>query len=388
MDFAWSPEQVELRKSVVDFGRTLQKDDDLPQRDRNATFSRELWTRCAEFGIQGLPFPERYGGSGLDVLTTVMAMEALGYGCADSGLNFSIAAQMWSVQMPILRFGSDLQREKYLTPLCTGESIGAHGMSEPDSGSDAFSLRTSARRDGDHYVLNGTKMFVSNAPVADLFVVFATVDARQGIMGITGFVVEKAFPGVRVSRPIEKLGLRTSPMAEVILEDCRVPVENRLGREGRGGMVFNDSMEWERTCILAGVVGRMDRQLEGCIRYARERKQFGRSIGGFQSVSNKLVAMRLRIETARLLLYQAAWLRDQGDATGSSGMMAAMAKLHVSEAALQSGLDAVQIHGGYGYMEEYPAARELRDAVGGTLYSGTSEIQQGIVARHLGLESI
>jgi len=381
MDFAWSSEQLQLRDAVEGFARQ-HLDDDLVRRDHEHTFSRELWNRCAEFGMQGLPFPTEYGGGGLDAVTTVMALEALGYGCKDAGLVFGIGAQLWSVQMPILRHGNDDQRERYLTRLCSGEWIGAHGMSEPDSGSDAFSLRTTAVREGDHYVLNGTKTFVSEAPVADLFLVFATVDPKLGARGITGFLVERSMEGVETGRGIEKMGLRTSPMAEVVLDGCRVPAENRLGREGRGGLVFNDSMEWERSCLLAGAVGGMRRQLESAIRYAGEREQFGRRIGEFQAVSHRLANMRVRLESSRLMLYRAAWLKQAGDREAAA--MSALAKLHISEACLESAIDAVRIHGGYGFTTEYEVERELRDSVGGTLYSGTSDIQRALIARSMG----
>ena len=284
--------------------------------------------------------------------------------------------------MPILKFGSDDQRQRFLTPLCRGSWIGAHGMSEPDSGSDAFSLRTVAERRANHYVLNGGKTFVSNAPVADVFLVFASIDLSKGALGVTGFLIERTFPGFTVGQPIAKMGLKTSPMAELSFDNCLVPAENRLGREGRGATIFNDSMEWERSCILASTLGTMQRQLEHSVRYAKERRQFGKPIGQFQSVSNRLAEMKVRLETARLLLYRAAWMKQQGC---PAGLEAAAAKLYVSEAMVRNGLDAVQIHGGYGYTTEYEFERELRDAVGSTLYSGTSEIQRAIIARHLGL---
>ncbi len=381
MDFSWTPDQLELHDAVVQFARRALQDD-LIERDRNGEFSRELWGRCADFGIQGLPFPEEYGGRGSDVLSTVLAMEALGYGCKDNGLLFGINAQMWSVQMPIFRFGAEEQKRRYLPRLCDGTMIGAHGMSEPDSGSDAFGLRTIAERRGDRYRLNGSKTFVSGAPVADVFVVFATVDPGAGVLGLTAFLLDRDTPGFRVSRPIRKMGLTTSPMAELVFDDCEVPVENRLGREGRGGAIFNDSMEWERSCILAGFLGTMRRQLESCVRYAKQRRQFGKPIGDFQSVSNRLVQMKLRLETGRLLLYRAAWTKQEGRPAGAE---AALAKLYLGEACLQSSLDAVQIHGGYGFTTEYEVERDLRDAVGGRLYSGTSEIQAQVIARSLGL---
>lgn len=284
--------------------------------------------------------------------------------------------------MPIYTHGTEDQRRRFLPRLCTGEWIGAHGMSEPNSGSDAFSLRTTARRDGDAYVLNGSKTFVTNAPLADLFVVFATVDATLGALGITAFVIERNTPGLEVARSIEKMGLRTSPMAEVVFTDCRVPLENRLGREGRGAGIFNDSMEWERSCILATCVGAMQRQIETCSQHVRERHQFGKPIGEFTAVSDKLVAMKMRMECSRLMVYRAAWSKQHNSSAATD---AALAKLFVSEAWIQSCMDAVQVHGGYGFTTEYEVERDLRDAIGGTLYSGTSEIQRAIIARGLGL---
>jgi alkylation response protein AidB-like acyl-CoA dehydrogenase len=379
MNFSLSREQLELRKATIEFARSSLAGG-LVERDRRKEFSRELWNECARFGIQGLPFPKEHGGGGLDIVTTVCIMEALGYACRDNGLIFGINAQMWSVQMPIFRHGSDDQRRKYLPGLCDGTLIGAHGMTEPDSGSDAFALRMTAEPRGGGYVLNGTKTFVSNADAADVFLIFANVGAAMDPLGITGFLLDRDTAGLRVSRPIEKMGLRTCSLGEVALEDCRVSSENRLGREGRGGQIFNDSMEWERSCILAGSVGAMERQLESCLEYARTRRQFGKPIGKFQSISNRLVAMKLRHETARLLLYKAAWTKQESLPVKSE---ASMAKLYISQALLESCLDAVQIHGGYGYTTEFELERDLRDAVGSTLYSGTSEIQKLIIARDL-----
>ncbi|MEP6619274.1 MAG: acyl-CoA dehydrogenase family protein [bacterium] len=381
MEFSWSPQQIELRDATLAFARGSLTDD-MIARDRDAAFSLELWKRCAEFGIQGLPFSAAHGGSGQDILTTILAMETLGVACRDGGLLFGLNAQMWSVQMPIHRYGTDDQKERYLARLCAGEIVGAHGMSEPGSGSDAFSLRTTAVRDGDNYILNGTKTFVSNAADADMFLVFASVDRSKGVLGITGFLVDRDTPGFRVGKKIEKMGLRTSSMAELVFEDCAVPVANRLGKEGRGATVFNDSMEWERACIMSPCLGVMERQIATCVAYAKSREQFGKPISDFQSVSNRLSAMKVRLETARLILYKAAWAKQEGKA---AGVEASTAKVYVSEAFIQSSMDAVQIHGGYGYTTEYEAERDLRDAIGGTLYSGTSEIQKAIIARGLGL---
>ncbi|HTE44354.1 MAG TPA: acyl-CoA dehydrogenase family protein [Gemmatimonadaceae bacterium] len=382
MDFSWSTEQLELRDATLAFAKSSLSDD-LIARDRDGQFSREFWSRCAEFGIQGLPFATEYGGSGQDAMTTVMAMEALGAGCKDGGLVFGLNAQMWSVQMPIAQHGTEDQKCRYLPRLASGEIIGAHGMSEPDSGSDAFGLRTTADLVGDVYVLNGTKTFVSNATVADVFVVFATVDRSLGARGVTGFLIDRHTPGFSVGKKIGKMGLTTSPMAELVLDGCVVPVANRLGREGRGATIFNDSMEWERACIMAPCVGAMERQLAACVTYARTRKQFGQPISDFQSVSNRLSAMKLRLETSRLILYRAAWSKQTK--LPSASVDASMAKLYLGDAWIQSCLDAVQVHGGYGYMTEYEVERDLRDALGGTLYSGTSDIQKAIIARGIGL---
>ena len=381
MDFSWSKEQLEFKQAVIDFAqKELNKG--LIEHDRQGQLARENWRKCAQFGILGLPFPEEYGGIEADVLTTMLTMEGLGYGCRDNGLIFAMNAQMWSVQMPIYLHGSEAQKARYLPALASGDIIGAHGMSEPDAGSDAYSLRTRAERRDGGYVLNGTKMFVTNAPVADMAVVFATTDPSRKMWGITAFVVDMGTPGFSVSRDIEKMGLRTSPMGELIFEDCFVPEENRLGPEGAGARIFNGSMEWERSCILGSHIGAMERQLEECIRYAREREQYGQPIGKFQSVANRIVGMKVRLETARLLLYKVAWLKKQGKA---ASMEAAMAKLYLSEAFVQSGLDAVATLGGYGYMTEFEVERDLRDAIGGTIYSGTSDIQRNIIAQLLGL---
>jgi alkylation response protein AidB-like acyl-CoA dehydrogenase len=381
MDFSWTEEQLSYKKAVIEFAQK-ELNQDMLERDRQSSFSRDLWKKCAAFGIQGLPVPEDYGGSDADILTAMLTMEGLGYGCRDNGLIFGINAQMWSVQMPIMNFGTEGQKQKYLPGMCSGQLIGAHGMTEPDTGSDAYNLRTRAKRCNGGYILNGTKMFVTNAPVADLALVFATLDPGIGMWGITAFIVEKGTPGFSVGRHIEKMGLRTSPMGELVLQDCFVPEGNRLGAEGIGSRIFNNSMEWERSCILASHLGAMERQLEDCIHYARERVQNNQPIGRFQSVANRIVDMKVRLETARLLLYKVAWLKKTGQ---PAVMEAALAKLYLSESFVQSGLDAIRTLGGYGYMTEFEVERDLRDAIGGTIYSGTSDIQRNIIARLLGL---
>jgi alkylation response protein AidB-like acyl-CoA dehydrogenase len=381
MDLSFSPEQLALRAEIVRFARA-ELNDGLVERERSQELSRSGWKKCADMGLHGLPFSADHGGSDADIITTMLAMEALGYGCRDAGLIFALNAQMWAVQMPIHEFGTDAQKAKYLPGLIRGDLIGAHGMSEPGSGSDSSGLATTAEKRGERWVLNGTKTFVTNAPVADVFVVFATTNPALGFMGVTGFVLEKGAPGLRLSQPIEKMGLKTSPMSEVILENCEAPLDALLGREGGGASVFKSSMAWERGCLLASYIGAMERQLETCVEYARTRRQFNRPIGKFQSVANMIVDMKVRMETSRLLLYKVGWLKNTGE---EAVIEAAIAKLYLSESWVQSCLDAIQIHGGYGYMTEFELERDLRDAIGGRLYSGTSEIQRNIIAAQLGL---
>jgi alkylation response protein AidB-like acyl-CoA dehydrogenase len=381
VDFGWTEEQQRLRDRVIEFARAELADDGL-RRDADGEFSAEAWRACAELGIQGLPVPRRYGGGEVDPLTFTMAMEALGYGCADNGLLFALGAQICSVEAPLLRFGTEEQKDRYLPGLCNGSIVGAHGMTEPGSGSDAFSLATTAERRGDHYVLNGRKWLVTAGPVADVVVVFAKTAPAGGFAGVSVFLVERSTPGLLIGPPLRKMGLRTVPMSEVTLEDCAVPEDRMLGSAGAGFAVFNHSMEWERSHIFAGPVGVMQRQVERAIAYALERRQFGQPIGKFQAVSHRIVDIELRVRTSRLLLYELAWLRSQGR---SAPLESAVAKLWVSEAFLASSLDALFVHGGLGYLAETGLERDVRDAVGGCIYSGTSDMQRNIIAARLGL---
>lgn len=381
MDFSWSEEQVAFKSSVIDFARK-EIDPGLETREANSVFSRDLWNKCASFGIQGLPFPVEYSGQGADALTTMLAMEALGYGCRDNGLIFSMNAHMWSGAMPILRFGSEEQKMRYLPGMCAGSVIGVQGMTEPGSGSDAYGLSTTARLNGDHYLLNGSKTFVTNAPVADVFVVFASIDLSKGWAGLTAFLVDKDAPGLEVGKPFEKMGLRTSLMSDLFLGDCEVPVENTLGRPGSGMMIFQHSIEWERSCILASTVGSLERQLDACIDYGRQREQFGQPIGKFQAVSHRLVDMKVRLEAGRLLLYRLGWKLDHDQATP---LDSSLVKLFLSESFVASSLDALQTHGGYGYLTESGLERDVRDAIASRIYSGTSEIQKNVIASQMGL---
>ncbi|HEX7072236.1 MAG TPA: acyl-CoA dehydrogenase family protein [Rhodothermales bacterium] len=382
MDFSWSEQQVALRQRVVDFARR-ELNDELIERDRDGQFSRAAWQKCADFGILGFSVPAAYGGGEeIDLPTAMLAMEGLGYGCRDNGLAFGLNAQLWTVQLPIVRFGTEDQKQCFLPRMCRGEAIGAHAITEPQAGSDAYSLQTHARKVDGGYVLNGSKWLVSFAPIADIALVLATVNPELGRWGLTAFLVEKGMTGFTASPVHEKMGLRTVPIGGFTFEECFVPEENRLGPEGAGVSISSHSLEIERCCILASQLGAMERQLETSVAYARSRQQFGQAIGKFQSVSNRIADMKLRLETARLLLYKVAWLIERGQ---NAMMEAALLKLHLSECFVASGLDAIRIHGGNGYLTEFEVERDLRDAIGGTLYAGTSDIQRNIVARLLGL---
>jgi alkylation response protein AidB-like acyl-CoA dehydrogenase len=382
IDFEFTADQLAVKETMINFAqRELVAG--TGERDKNNEFSRTAWQKCAEMGVMGMPFPEQFGGIGQDIITTTLAMEAMGYGAEDRGLLFSINAQMWSIQMPLLHFGSDDQKASYLPGLIDGSIIGAHGMSESSSGSDTFSMSTVAAKDGDYYVLNGSKTWTTNGPVCDMLVVFANIDKPAGgFMGITVFIVDKNAPGLTIGQPIEKMGLKTSPMSEVYFDNVRVHKSMRLGKERQGAKIFNHSMEWERACILGVVVGAMEKQMEGCVEYSKDRVQYNKRISSNQAISHKIVEMKLRHEISRLLLYKVAWLKQQGlDATQA----AALAKLHISEAAVQTGLDAIQIHGGMGYVVDLGVERFLRDSIGGRIYSGTNEIQKNIIAHTMGL---
>jgi hypothetical protein len=381
MDFSWNAEQQVLQGAIIEFAQS-ELNADLTERDRQGGFSTELWRRCGQAGLLGLNAPVEFGGRGCDVLTTVAGLEALGYGCRDNGLTFAVAAQLTSVLATVAGFANAAQKERYLRGLCSGERIGCYAITEPETGSDAYNLRTTAVKAEGGYILNGRKLFITFSPVADFAIIFAMTNPRAGKWGLSIFFVDRGAPGIAFSPVMEKMGLRTVPMGEITLTDCFVPAENLLGREGSGASIFNDSQEWERACIMAPALGAMARQLETCIRFARERQAFGQSIGKFQAISHRIAEMKLRLETARLITYQAAWRKQSGQA---AMLDAALANLAISESFVASSLDAVRIHGARGYVTEYEVERELRDAIGGPIYGGTSDIQRNIVARSLGL---
>jgi alkylation response protein AidB-like acyl-CoA dehydrogenase len=382
VDFAYSDEQKLLRDNIVGFARR-ELNQDVVARDRDEAFRRDLWQKCAALGVMGLPVPESYGGSGLDALTCAIALEALGYGTRDSGLVFSISAHLLACVVPIMVHGDDLLKQKYLPGLVDGSLIGMHAITEPGSGSDSFAMRSTARRDGADWILNGTKTFVSNGPVGDVCVTFALADSAKGYHGgVTAFVIDRGTTGFSSGQKFEKMGLRTSAVSELVLDDVRVSSEAVLGEVGGGAAVFATAMEWERVLLVAGHVGTMERLLDTCVAYARTRSQFGQPIGKFQAVAHKIADMKVRLEASRSLLYRTAWRLGRHRAIS---LDASIVKLFVSESLVQVALDAVQVHGGNGYMTEFEVERALRDAVGGTIYSGTSEMQRNLIARWLGL---
>ncbi|GHE88839.1 acyl-CoA dehydrogenase [Streptomyces longispororuber] len=381
MNFAFDDETEDMREAVERFARRELGDapprDGAPDREE----FRRRWQLAGKQGLVGSVVPERYGGSGLDAVTAAAVMEAFGYGCPDTGFAFSVAAHLFAALVPVVEFGTEEQKRRWLPALCSGERIAAHAITEPEAGSDTLGLRTRAVRDGDHYVLEGAKAFTTNAPVADVFVVQAATAPGGGFFGLTAFVVEAGTPGLTVGPPYDKVGLRGSPTADVRLEGCVVPATAVLGAEGAGASVFAASMRWERTCLFAAYLGAMRRVLESTVAYAGRREQFGVPIGDFQAVSHRVVDMTLAVESARLVLYKAAWELARG---GEDQVAPALAKLAVSEAAVRVGLDAVQLHGALGVLSG-EAETLLRDALPARIFSGTNEIQRNNVARALGL---
>jgi alkylation response protein AidB-like acyl-CoA dehydrogenase len=376
-----TPVQQERTRAIHEFARK-RLSPGARERDASGTFDRRLWDEAAAFGLAGLPIPEEWGGSGLDALDTMLAIEALGQGCEDGGLVFSLCAHTFASAVPVWRARAPQHRERYLRDLATGRSICANGTTEPEAGSDIHSMRTTARRTADGYVLSGTKCFVTNAPIADLLLIYAVTDRTRKLFGITAFLVPRDTPGLQVVPEHHKTGLRTSPWGTVTLDDCVVPESARLGPEGSGAALFAESMVWERGCLFAYYVGAMQRSLDRCVEHARTRVQFGQKIGAFQSVSNRLVDMKLRLEVGRLLLYRAGELHRAHKRCDEA---IAMCKLWISEAAVQSGLDAIQVFGGSAIVAETGVDALLRDAVPSRIFSGTSEMQRAIIARSMGL---
>jgi alkylation response protein AidB-like acyl-CoA dehydrogenase len=376
VDFSISDEQRAFRQSVLEWARDTVAPG-AAERDRDGRWDSDVWKSFAAQGLAGLPVPEEYGGGGASIIDCCLANEAIAEGGHDGGFNLSLGAHWVIGTVPIWLHGTEEQKRRYLPPLCDGTWIGAWASTEPEAGSDAAGLRTTAVRDGDEWVLNGTKIFITNGPIANV----CTVLAKTSEKGATAFVVELPNPGFKVGRELDKMGCRSSPTAEIALVDCRVPADAVLGVEGEAlWRIAFECFDWERTVMIAGSVGGMQATLDAAIRYAKDRRQFGRPIASFQAVAHKLAEMKVRLEVCRTAVYRAAWLKQQGE---SHQMEASIAKYLVGEYSVANALDAIQIHGGYGYLRDFPVERALRDAKLGSIGGGTSEIQKLVISRLL-----
>lgn len=378
MDFALTDEQLMFREQVLKFARR-EIVPRVQEHDLRSEFDRQSWKKMGEFGILGLHFPEELGGGGADVVTSVLAAEALGEAGVDGGLTLSYGAHTYLCADTIFTHGTDAQRGKYIPRLASGEWIGCMGLTEPNAGSDVASLRTRAERKGDSWVLNGTKMFITNGAIADVAVVYAKTDLSAGHAGISAFIVEKGTPGFSVGRQLIKMGVRTSPTSELIFEDCVIPAENLLGSEGNGFLMAMQTVEWDRSALLAPFVGAISFLIQRCTRYAQEREQFGRPIASFQGIKHKLADMKIFLEAARSLVYRIAWCKDQGRPLNH--LEAAVAKLFVGDWSLGPTNDAMLIFGGYGYCHEYDVERVFRDGRLAPIGGGTSDVQKVIISR-------
>jgi alkylation response protein AidB-like acyl-CoA dehydrogenase len=376
----WSDVQQALRKSFSQWHEKFSAGH--IEDDRDSVFSREKWDLVRESGLLRLPFDERWGGLGQDLLTTMYVFEDLGYGCRNGGLNFSVSTHIVSAGIPLQRFGSNDLKQRYMDRICDGASIGAHAITEPDAGSDAMSMGMTASAEADFFILDGRKMFISNGPIADLFVVYARTDTAQDFRGITAFIVERDTPGFTVGQPVEKMGLKTSPFCELTFDGCKVPRANVLGRPGSGFFILEHVLVWEILCLFVMAVGEMQHRLERCLDYAKNRRQFGQLIGSFQSVADKIVDAKIGVDTSRKWLYDTAERHTNRE---NVTMDIAIAKLLTSEANVASAMAAVQLFGARGYVTEYGLEKDLRNAIAGTIYSGTSEIQRRRIATMLGL---
>jgi butyryl-CoA dehydrogenase len=377
MNFKLSDEHEMIRKMVRDFAEN-EVAPTAAERDEEERFDREIFDKMAELGLTGIPWPEEYGGIGSDYLAYVIAVEELSRVCASTGVTLSAHTSL--AGWPIYKFGTEEQKQKYLKPMAQGRSIGAYGLTEPGSGSDAGAMKTTAKRVGDEYILNGSKIFITNGGVANYYVVFAMTDPSQKHKGCSAFIVEKDFPGFSVGKKESKLGIRSSPTTEIIFEDCRVPKENLLGQEGEGFKIAMMTLDGGRNGIAAQAVGIAQGALDAAIAYAKERHQFGKPIAAQQGIAFKIADMATSVEAARLLTYQAAWLESNGYPYGKES---AMSKLFAGDTAMKVTTEAVQIFGGYGYTKDYPVERFMRDAKITQIYEGTQEIQRLVISRML-----
>ncbi|MDY0941935.1 acyl-CoA dehydrogenase [Priestia megaterium] len=375
MFFKLSEEHEMIRKMVRDFAKN-EVAPTAAERDEEERFDRGIFTQMADLGLAGIPWPEQYGGIGSDYLAYCIAVEELSRVCASTGVTLSAHTSL--AGWPIYTFGTEEQKQKYLKPMATGEKIGAYGLTEPSAGSDAGGMRTLAVKDGEDYILNGSKIFITNGGEADIYVVFARMDPNE--KRTSAFIIEKDMPGFSVGKKEKKLGIRSSPTTEIIFEDCRVPKENLLGNEGEGFKVAMMTLDGGRNGIAAQAVGIAQGALDAAVAYAKERQQFGKPIISQQGIAFKLADMATSIEAARLLTYQAAWLESQGLPYGKES---AMSKLYAGDTAMKVTTEAVQVFGGYGYTKDYPVERFMRDAKITQIYEGTQEIQRLVISRYL-----
>ncbi|MMZ50316.1 Acyl-CoA dehydrogenase [compost metagenome] len=377
MDFQLSEEHKMLRQMVREFAEN-ELADKAGERDEEERFDMEVFHKLAELGLTGIPWDEKYGGAGFDFLSYVIAVEELSR--VDSSVGVTLSAHTSLASWPIYKFGTEEQKQKFLRPLAEGKSMGAYCLTEPGSGSDAAGMKTTAKKDGDHYILNGSKIFITNGGLADIYIVFAATTPELKHKGQTAFIVTGDTPGFKVGKKEKKLGIRSSATTEIIFEDCRVPVENMLGTEGQGFKIAMMTLDGGRNGIAAQAVGIADGALTHAIAYAKERHQFGKPIAAQQAIGFKLADMATKVEAARLLTYQAAVLEDSSLPYGKAS---AMAKLYAGDIAMEVTTDAVQVFGGYGYTREYPVERFMRDAKITQIYEGTNEIQRLVISNYL-----
>ena len=379
MDFSLSKEHKMIKEMVSSFAEKEIRPVAV-ELDREARFPVELFKRMGELGLLGIPFPEEYGGSGSDTISYAIAVEEIGKVCGGTGLSYAAAVSLGA--SPIYYFGTEEQKRKYLVPLAKGEGLGAFGLTEPNAGSDAGGTQTRAERDGDEYVINGEKCWITNASHAKTVTVTAvTGKDERGKNIISAFIVPAGTPGMTITAPYEKMGVRASDTTQIVLDNVRVPKENILGDDKKGFKQFLYTLDGGRISIAALAVGLAQGAFEKALAYAKERKQFGKSISSFQAIQFKLADMAMEIELARNMVYKAAWLKDQGKKFTKES---AFAKLFATETAFRACNQAIQIHGGYGYMREYEVERYLRDAKLLEIGEGTSEIQRIVIARQLG----
>ncbi len=378
MEFSFSEEQMMFREQIIRFA-TNEIVPRSQEHDLKGEFDFQSFRKLGEFGILGLHLPESLGGSNADVVTSTLAGESLGEAGVDGGLTLSYGAHTFLCADTIFTHGTDAQRETYVPKLASGEWIGCMGLTEPGAGSDVASITTRAQRRGDRYVLNGNKMFITNGPIADVAVVYAKTEKDLKHSGISAFIIEKGTPGFSPGKNILKMGVRSSPTSELIFENCEIPAENLLGREGAGFNMAMQTVEWDRSTIMAPFVGGMIYALKRCLGYARERYQFGRPISEYQAIKHKLADIKIFIEAARSLIYRIAWCKDQGRPLNH--LEAAVAKLFIGDWSLGPANDAVTLHGGYGYCHEYDVERNFRDSRLAPIGGGTSEITKRIISK-------